>query len=239
MRVAIGADHGGFALKQQLVEFLRQEGHDPIDVGTNSTDAVDYPDYAVKVGEEVRTGRADLGVMVDGAGIGSAMTLNKLDGILAAVCNEIYVTRNSRAHNGANVMTLGSMVVGPGLAKELVKTFITTEFEGGRHQKRVDKIHAAASGGGSLSYQKLQTIIADIVRRLLSTGIVPQVSGSASVVPSKPVSGGKITRRVITDDDVRQAAKAGQDLILGRSSVVTPLARDTARDMGVALRVEE
>lgn len=139
MKIAIGSDHGGFALKSELVSFLRDLGHDVIDFGTHSTDAVDYPDFAFLVAAAVAEGQYQIGIVLDGAGIGSAMVANKLPGVRAAICNDLYAARNARQHNAANVVTMGAQVIGPGLAKEILKTFLDTSFEA-RHQRRIDKI---------------------------------------------------------------------------------------------------
>ncbi len=140
--VAIGADHGGFALKSVLVGHLHDLGFEVRDVGTFSTDAVDYPDYAEQVALLVSRAEARAGIIVDGAGIGSCMAANKVPGVRAACCNDLYTAANSREHNGANVLTLGSMVVGEGLAKKIVTLWLQTDFGGGRHKRRVDKIMA-------------------------------------------------------------------------------------------------
>jgi ribose 5-phosphate isomerase B len=140
MQIAIGSDHGGFALKEQLKTFLKNELHyDVVDFGTHSTDAVDYPDFAFLVAAAVAEGRFSMGIILDGAGLGSSMVANKLPGVRAAVCNDLFAARNARAHNQANVLTLGARIIGDLLAQEIVKTFLTTPFES-RHQARIDKI---------------------------------------------------------------------------------------------------
>ncbi|MEB3299493.1 MAG: ribose 5-phosphate isomerase B [Candidatus Sericytochromatia bacterium] len=141
MRIAIGSDHGGFPLKEALRAYVQSLGHTVTDVGTYSTVACDYPDYALKVAGAVATGETDRGIMIDGAGIGSSMVANKLPGIRAALCNDMYAARNAREHNDANVLTLGARVIGPGLAEEVVRLFLDTPFAS-RHQPRIDKIHA-------------------------------------------------------------------------------------------------
>jgi len=138
--VAIGADHGGFQLKETLKAFLSENGYSVVDCGTNSTDSVDYPDFARAVAEQVRGGSAWRGIMIDGAGIGSCMAANKVPGIRAAMCYDFATARNSREHNNANVLTLGAGLIGSSLAKQILSTFLETEFGGGRHARRVDKI---------------------------------------------------------------------------------------------------
>jgi len=140
-RVAIGADHGGYALKEMLKRYLTDElGYAVVDVGTTSDASVDYPDYAIKVAEAVASGQCDRGIMIDGAGIGSSMAANKVPGVLAACCHDVATVVNSREHNCANVLTMGSGVVGRGLARQMVRTWLATPFGGGRHERRVQKI---------------------------------------------------------------------------------------------------
>jgi ribose 5-phosphate isomerase B len=138
--VALGADHGGYALKETLKALLTELGYAVVDCGTHSTDPVDYPDLAYAVARLVSSGQAWRGILVDGAGIGSAMAANKVPGIRAALCYDHSSAVNSREHNDANVLTLGAGLIGPNLAKHIVQTWLATPFAGGRHQKRVDKI---------------------------------------------------------------------------------------------------
>lgn len=140
--VALGADHGGFALKETLKTSLTQLGYHVVDCGTNSTEPVDYPDLALAVAELVASGKAWRGIIVDGAGIGSCMAANKVPGVRAALCYDQATASNSREHNDANVLTLGGGLIGPNLAHQIVKTWLETEFGGGRHARRVDKIIA-------------------------------------------------------------------------------------------------
>ena len=141
MKVAIGSDHGGYDLKEVIKKYLSDDLNIQFeDFGTYNKVRCDYPDYAFLVSHAVSTGKCDFGIMIDGAGIGSAMMANKVPGVLAACANEIYTAENSRHHNGANVLTLGSMVIGPGVAKEIVKTFLTTKFEGERNMVRIKSI---------------------------------------------------------------------------------------------------
>ncbi|MFQ5525722.1 MAG: ribose 5-phosphate isomerase B [Thermoanaerobaculia bacterium] len=139
-RVAIGADHGGFALKQKLAAHLGDQGFEVVDCGTAGTDSVDYPDFAHAVAHSVSVGECGLGIIVDGAGIGSSMVANKVPGVRAALCYDISSARNSREHNHANVLTLGAGLVGENLARQIVDTWISTPWGGGRHARRVAKI---------------------------------------------------------------------------------------------------
>ncbi len=142
-RIAVGGDHGAFALKQALVRYLRDElGLSVDDHGTHSTAAVDYPDIAVSVAKAVADGKAGRGIILDGAGIGSTMAANKVPGARAALCHDLKTVRNSREHNNANILVMGSGVVSRGAARRLVAVWLTTPFAGGRHEKRVAKIDA-------------------------------------------------------------------------------------------------
>lgn len=142
MKIVLGADHAGFDLKKSLLDRLRSQGHDVVDLGTDSAArSVDYPDFASGVASTVAEGEADRGVLVCGTGIGVAITANKVAGIRAATCNDLFTARMSRAHNDINVLALGARVVGQGVAEEILDLFLTTSFEKGRHQSRVAKIH--------------------------------------------------------------------------------------------------
>ncbi len=136
-RIAIGADHGGFALKQDLVGKLADAGWAVDDCGTHSTEACDYPDFAHAVARRVGTGRCAVGIVVDGAGIGSAMVANKIPGVRAAACYDLSTARNSREHNRANVLTLGAGLTGPALAWQIVQEWLATPWGGDRHLRRV------------------------------------------------------------------------------------------------------
>ncbi len=139
--VAIGGDHGGYAMKERLGFKLKEQGFTIIDCGTDSTDPVDYPDIAAAVAHTVRSGKADVGIVVDGAGIGSAMAANKIPGVRAALCYDVSTARNAREHNHANVLTLGAGLIGDTLAWQITQEFLATPFGGGRHARRVDKIN--------------------------------------------------------------------------------------------------
>ena len=140
--VAVGADHGGFPMKEELKAFLAELGHRVHDFGTNSEGAVDYPDFAHAVARAVAEGSVDVGIMIDGAGVGSAMTANKVPGVRAAACYSVEVARNSREHNGANVLTLGSKTISSAEMREIVRAWLETELTEDRHRHRVGKIDA-------------------------------------------------------------------------------------------------
>jgi ribose 5-phosphate isomerase B len=140
--IAIGADHGGYKLKEELKTFLAELGQRAHDFGTHSTDAVDYPDIAHAVARAVSQGEADLGIIIDGAGVGSAMTANKVPGVRAAACYSVRVAVNSREHNDANVLTLGSGTISPQEMREIVRAWLATEISEERHKRRVAKIEA-------------------------------------------------------------------------------------------------
>ena len=142
MRIAIGADHAGFALKQHLIGTLTRLGHDVDDRGTHSEEPVDYPEICANVGRLVASRAADRGIVIGGSGQGEQMAANKVPGIRAALCNELYTARMSRQHNDANVLAIGGRIVAPGLADEIVALWLDTSFEGGRHQRRVEQISA-------------------------------------------------------------------------------------------------
>jgi ribose 5-phosphate isomerase B len=140
LRVAVGADHGGFQLKGDVLVWLRELGHRPLDLGTHGESPVDYPDFAAAVARAVAEGRADLGVAIDGAGIGSAMAANKIPGVRAANCADAAQAKNAREHNFANVLTLGAKAISPSKALEVLRMFITTSFGEERHARRVAKL---------------------------------------------------------------------------------------------------
>ena len=141
-RIAIGSDHAGYPLKSHLVDLLVTQGHEMIDLGTDSTESVDYVPFCAAVGRMVRDGDADLGIVLGGSGQGEQLAANKVRGVRAALCNELYTARMARAHNDANVLAMGGRVVGVGLAEEIVAVFLGTPFEGGRHARRVDLLMA-------------------------------------------------------------------------------------------------
>jgi ribose 5-phosphate isomerase B len=139
-RIAIGSDHAGFDLKLHLVAVLQRDGHEVIDHGTHSTDSCDYPPICAAVGRTVRDGQAEFGIVLGGSGQGEQLAANKVHGVRAALCNDLYTARMARAHNDANVLSMGGRVVGIGLAEEILATFLTTPFEGGRHARRVEQL---------------------------------------------------------------------------------------------------
>lgn len=142
LKIAIGSDHGGFRLKEEIKDFLRQQGLEATDFGTYSTASVDYPDIAREVGEKVVAGEFDRGILVCGTGIGISIAANKVPGVRAALCGDVYSAQMSREHNDANILALGERVLGSGLALLIVKTWLETPFAGGRHARRVEKIGA-------------------------------------------------------------------------------------------------
>ena len=146
MRVAIGADHAGFALKEHLKQTLARLGHTVDDHGTHSEASVDYPPICVAVGRAVAEGQADRGIVLGGSGQGEQIAANKVVGVRAALCNDLYTARLSREHNDANVLSMGGRVVANGLADEILTLWLKTNFEGGRHQRRIDQISAAERG---------------------------------------------------------------------------------------------
>jgi ribose 5-phosphate isomerase B len=139
MRIAIGCDHRGLEIKQVVMNLLERMGHTPEDYGAYSTEVVDYPDVAGKVGKMVAGGGAGLGILICGTGIGMSIAANKVNGIRAALCYDVFTATRARAHNNANILCLGAATA-PDMIQQIVETFLNTDFEGGRHQRRLDKI---------------------------------------------------------------------------------------------------
>ena len=148
MRIAIGADHAGFLLKEHLKATLLRLGHSVDDHGTDSEAAVDYPPICIGVARAVVDGRADRGIVLGGSGQGEQIAANKVAGARAALCNDLYTARLSRQHNDANVLSMGGRIVAPGLADEILTLWLETAFEGGRHQRRIDQIRDAEQQQG-------------------------------------------------------------------------------------------
>ena len=138
--IAIGSDHAGYKLKAEIVKFLDEKGYQVKDLGTCDGSSVDYPDYGLAVAEAVKSGECENGIIICGTGIGISIAANKVPGIRAALCTDSFMARASREHNDANVLALGERVIGPGVAMDIVDTWLKTEFQGGRHGGRLDKI---------------------------------------------------------------------------------------------------
>ena len=145
MKITIGSDHGAVELKEEVKKVLAEEGVEINDVGTFGTDSVDYPDIAEKVCAEIISGDSERGIVLCGTGIGISIAANKIHGIRCALCNDVYSAKKSREHNNANVLAMGGRVLGFGVAGEIVRAWLATEFEGGRHERRVNKIMALES----------------------------------------------------------------------------------------------
>lgn len=142
MKIALGSDHGGFQMKEMLCAYLEEQGYEVLNLGTYDEKSVDYPEYGRKVGKAVVSGEADLGIVVCGTGIGISMAANKVKGVRAALCTNEFMAEMSRRHNNANVLSLGGRVIGPELAKNIVKVWLNTEFDGGRHANRIRQFDA-------------------------------------------------------------------------------------------------
>ncbi len=140
MKIAVASDHGGFAYKEILKEYLQGKGHEICDFGTDCTDSCDYPDFALPAAEAVANGECNIGILVCSTGIGISIAANKVPGIRCAHCHDTYSAKYTRLHNNANMLAFGQKVIGEGLMLEIVDVFMSTEFEGGRHQRRIDKI---------------------------------------------------------------------------------------------------
>jgi len=147
VKIAIGADHGGFRLKEEIVRFLRERGHEVVDVGCSSESSVDYPDYAVPVCDMVVKGEADRGILICGTGIGMSIAANKIPGIRCALVHDVFSAKATREHNDSNVLAMGGRVIGPGLAVEIVRVWTETEFPGDeRHRNRIEKVRRLETG---------------------------------------------------------------------------------------------
>lgn len=140
MRVAIGADHAGVNIKEDIIHIIKELGMDVIDLGCDCSESVDYPDYAIPVAEKVASGEADRGILICGTGIGMSIAANKVSGIRCALVHDLFSAKATRLHNDSNVLAMGERIIGPGLASEIAKVWLETEYEAGRHAKRVSKI---------------------------------------------------------------------------------------------------
>jgi ribose 5-phosphate isomerase B len=154
MKIVLGSDHAGFELKEDLRSYLAEMKIDALDLGTYSEDSVDYPDVAVKVAEKVARGEVERGLLICGTGIGMSIVANRFAGVRAALCHDLYTARISREHNNANILTLGGRLIGKGLAREILRVWLETEFQGGRHERRLDKIAALEAKAGSRKIHK-------------------------------------------------------------------------------------
>jgi ribose 5-phosphate isomerase B len=140
VRISVGGDHAGYPLKVVLIDHLREQGHEVLDMGTDSEEAVDYPPFVAAAARAVAEGHAERGIVLGGSGQGEQIVANKIEGIRAALCNDLYVTKLSRRHNDANVLAMGARIVAPALALELVETWLVEPFDGGRHARRIEQI---------------------------------------------------------------------------------------------------
>ena len=170
-RVAIGSDHAGFDLKEHLVALLRGQGHEVLDHGTHSTESCDYPPICAAVGRTVRDGGADFGIVLGGSGQGEQLAANKVRGVRAALCNDLYTARMAREHNDANVLSMGGRIVAPGLADEIVVCFLQTPYQGGRHNRRVEQLGAIGAFGtdGAALDTYLDSLVPGITARASGT----------------------------------------------------------------------
>jgi ribose 5-phosphate isomerase B len=148
MRVAIASDHAGYPLKDEVMRAVQQAGHEPVDLGTHNTDAVDYPDFAEKLARAIQNGQAERGILVCGSGVGACIAANKIDGIYAGLCHDVYSARQGVEHDDMNVLCLGARIIGPALVPDLVNAFVSAIFsDEERHRRRVGKIHNLESRG--------------------------------------------------------------------------------------------
>jgi ribose 5-phosphate isomerase B len=167
MRIAIGADHAGYDLKAHLVDLLRNLDHTVLDLGTDGLESVDYPAYCAAVGRAVARGDAERGIVLGGSGQGEQMAANKVCGVRAALCNDLYTARMAREHNDANVLSMGGRIVATALAEEIVVVFLQTPYQGGRHQRRVDELAEIGTRGadGRALDSYLETLVPGITAR--------------------------------------------------------------------------
>ena len=145
-KIAIASDHVGIELKEDIKIFLKEKGFDVLDMGTNGNESVDYPDYGVPLSEKVSQGKLEKGILICGTGIGMSIVANKFSNVRAALVSDVYSARMAKEHNDANILVIGGRVAGKGLAREMVKTWLEAKFQGGRHQKRLDKIKEIEKG---------------------------------------------------------------------------------------------
>ncbi|AOM81569.1 ribose 5-phosphate isomerase B [Salisediminibacterium beveridgei] len=140
MKIVIGSDHAGFNLKSDIIKVVEELGHDVTDVGCDSAESVDYADFGIKASEMVANGEMDRGIVICGTGIGMSMSANKVKGIRCALVHDLFTAKATREHNDSNVLAMGERIIGPGLAQEIARTWLTTDFEGGRHERRIMKV---------------------------------------------------------------------------------------------------
>ncbi len=148
MRIAVACDHGGFPLKQAVIQAVEEAGHEVLDLGTYTPDAVDFPDYAARVGEALQQGKAERGILLCGSGVGMAIAANKILGVYASVCHDTYSAHQGVEHDGMNVLCIGGRIIGPALAREIVQAFLRAHFMGKeRYRRRVEKVKRLEQGG--------------------------------------------------------------------------------------------
>ncbi len=219
MKIAIASDHGGFKLKQDLIEHMKGRGLQVIDLGcTGEIPKVDYPEYAEKAALSVVQGQADLSVMIDGAGVGSTMAANKVAGVRAALCNDLYSAWNAKEHNNANMLCMGSMIIGSGKATQILDRFVDTPFAGGRHEKRVNMVNALDAGrsGGLMDSNTLKEIIKQVVAKILGQkGDISDISVSAADVYAE---------KVLTEDYLRR--NKIKSIKISKNTIILPMAKD-------------
>ncbi|MGM0608307.1 MAG: ribose 5-phosphate isomerase B [Candidatus Muiribacteriota bacterium] len=227
MKIIIASDHGGFNLKNHLINFLKERGNEVVDIGCGSEKtSVDYPDYASECALKVANREADFGIMIDGAGIGSTMVANKIKGIRAALCNDLYCAENARAHNNANMLVLGAQLMGNSLASKIADKFLNTSFEGGRHKRRVDKInqHDNISSENENTYDDLETLIRNIVQKVL-------LNSSNSREDKSNVQ--EYNERVLTEDYLKSIKP--EVLKISSNTIILPVAADYIRQKGIQI----
>jgi len=256
LKIIIGSDHGGLEVKEFLKTKLAEKGHQVTDVGTNGKESVDYPDFAQKVAEGVAFGGFDRGIMIDAIGNASAITANKVPGVRAAVAINEFSVISSREHNNANVLTMGGQLFSPAYYWQLTDIWLNTEYAGGRHQKRLDKIAAVEQKylGGSqmqVTEELIRTIVLKVLQEIgyISTASDAAFRQDTAQLPSAQVALSEIKtagmnvaapmstkKKVIVESDIIQAVRAGQKkLTVPLTSIITQLALDAAKDAGLVI----
>jgi len=242
MNISISSDHGGFQLKKQLIMFLNTLGYTIVDRGTYDEKSVDYPDYAVPVAVDVANQSSPVGIIIDGAGVGSSIVANKVPGVRAALCNDLFTAHNAKEHNNANILVLGSQVVGPGKAEKIVEVFLKTAFAGGRHERRVKKMDVIdqkyRSGTEISTSNQIEEVVTRIVHNFLDGNepIVKKTPEQAQ--PNRSLD--RHVPKLVTEEDVRNIIAAGSnEITVDKKTLITPLAHDTMREHRVKLIFQE
>ncbi|MBN2382195.1 ribose 5-phosphate isomerase B [bacterium] len=245
MQIAIGSDHSGFKLKEHLVGFLKEKGYLIRDLGTSEGKTVDYPDIARAVALEVVNQKATTGIIIDGAGIGSSIVANKVPQIRAALCNDLYTAHNAREHNNANILVLGSQVVGPGKAEKIVDIFLKTAFAGGRHERRVNKIDQMDGEYRGPVTSGTQPTVEEIVTKIVQRFVSKQQQNQPESKPlanessqSQSYATGSTSPQthLIGEAEIKSLVQSGKKTLeIDKRTIITPLAHDLIREKKIQI----